>query len=279
MSYHPTFNIGDVITNKKLTEEFKVANTGGMRKSNTYNCLILISDHTKETPYIDKWHGEVFHLTGMGMKGDQGFGGPGSNQNGALYHSNENGVELHLFEVMKPKEYTYRGIVKLVEKPYQENQPDITGKPRKVWIFPIKPLVGAPSILKEDFISEKIQKEVLASELSLEELKQKAILYSTNTPGTQKITTTEYVRNQYISEYAKRIANGICQLCRKPAPFKDKNNKDYLESHHIIWLSNGGKDSIENVVALCPNCHRKMHIINDPIDVKTLTNIAFINSK
>ncbi|WP_163591073.1 HNH endonuclease, partial [Klebsiella variicola] len=33
----------------------------------------------------------------------------------------------------------------------------------------------------------------------------------------------------------------------------------FLEVHHIEWLSNGGEDSVENAIALCPNCHRQAH--------------------
>ena len=74
------------------------------------------------------------------------------------------------------------------------------------------------------------------------------------------VQTTQYVRNIYILEYAKRRANGICQDCKKMAPFKNrKTGEPYLEIHHIIPLSKGGKDSIDNVIALCPNCHRKRH--------------------
>ncbi len=28
----------------------------------------------------------------------------------------------------------------------------------------------------------------------------------------------------------------------------------------------GGDDSLDNTVALCPNCHRKMHVVNDEND-------------
>ncbi|MBZ4646948.1 MAG: hypothetical protein JG777_2437 [Clostridia bacterium] len=38
-------------------------------------------------------------------------------QNRTLAESNENGVDVHLFEVFKEKEYVYMGQVKLVEKP------------------------------------------------------------------------------------------------------------------------------------------------------------------
>ena len=59
-----------------------------------------------------------------------------------------------------------------------------------------------------------------------------------------------------------------------PAPFSDKNGEPYLESHHVEWLSKGGEDSIDNVVALCPNCHRKMHVVNDVDDLEKLMRIA-----
>ncbi|WP_342025552.1 HNH endonuclease [Cytobacillus pseudoceanisediminis] len=44
-------------------------------------------------------------------------------------------------------------------------------------------------------------------------------------------------------------------------PFQAKKGKPYLETH-IIWLANGGDDTFENTVYICPNCHRKMHAWN-----------------
>lgn len=35
--------------------------------------------------------------------------------------------------------------------------------------------------------------------------------------------------------------------------------KIFLEQHHIIPRAKGGSDGIENVIALCPNCHREVH--------------------
>lgn len=85
-----------------------------------------------------------------------------------------------------------------------------------------------------------------------------------------KTSTASFVRDRYISEYAKRRAQGICQLCGEPAPFTDRDGVPFLETHHIIWLADGGDDSIENTVALCPNCHRKMHILDLAEDVEKL---------
>ena len=35
-----------------------------------------------------------------------------------------------------------------------------------------------------------------------------------------------------------------------------------------------GEDSIANTVGLCPNCHRKMHIVADQDDVEYLLKVA-----
>lgn len=81
-------------------------------------------------------------------------------------------------------------------------------------------------------------------------------------PVFREVISMQARRNGYISEFAKTRAKGVCQLCEKNAPFCNLENDPYLETHHIQWLSKKGLDSIDNVVALCPNCHRKMHILN-----------------
>ena len=83
-----------------------------------------------------------------------------------------------------------------------------------------------------------------------------------------------YERNVYVAELAKRRANGICQLCDHPAPFANKSGDPFLESHHIVWLSQKGEDTVENTVALCPNCHKKMHVLNLKPDRKKLIQEA-----
>lgn len=83
-----------------------------------------------------------------------------------------------------------------------------------------------------------------------------------------------YIRDRHVSEYAKCRAKGICQLCGNPAPFYDKNKRPYLEAHHVVRLADGGNDSIDNVVGLCPNCHRKMHHLNLKEDVNALLAVA-----
>lgn len=53
-----------------------------------------------------------------------------------------------------------------------------------------------------------------------------------------------------------------------------KINIPFLEVHHVKWLAKGGSDTVNNVVALCPNCHRKMHLLSRPVDIKKLEEKA-----
>ncbi|MGH8428528.1 MAG: HNH endonuclease [Gammaproteobacteria bacterium] len=121
------------------------------------------------------------------------------------------------------------------------------------------------------FKSEEIWQKT--TELSDSELTKKAKA-STRKPKTTASVTTSFARNPYVSEYAKRRAKGMCDLCRSAAPFIGSDGNPYLECHHIDWLANSGSDAIENTVALCPNCHRRMHIVKDPKDIKKLKNRA-----
>ena len=119
---------------------------------------------------------------------------------------------------------------------------------------------------------------VIAESINLQELEIIAAERSKRDIIQREVATIQYYRDPFISELAKRNADGKCQLCQQPAPFFDKNDKPYLETHHVCWLSKGGADSVNNTVALCPNCHRKMHIINDPADVEFLLYIAKLNA-
>ncbi len=262
----PSFSIGDVITHQELTDTFQCGNMGGMRRSKATGTLILISDHTKM--YDDKWFGDELHYTGMGKNGDQVLVG---NQNKTLAESKTNGVEVHLFEVFERTKYIYQGVVELAGVPYQEQQRGDDDQMRNVWMFPLKRKVAAG--MSQDNYERYVEKQKqYAADLSLEELKVRAQERSQkkNKGAHRSVTTDTYYRDPVIARYAKERANGVCQLCGMPAPFEDKDGNPYLESHHIIWLSAGGEDTIENTVALCPNCHKRMHVLNDERAVKVL---------
>lgn len=118
-------------------------------------------------------------------------------------------------------------------------------------------------------IQEKKQNKK-ARKLSDEELMKKIEGKKKTLPRERKVVSTNYFRDQEIAEYAIRRSQGYCDLCAMSAPFNKKDDTPYLEVHHVDWLSRGGQDVIENVVALCQNCHRKMHILDDSMDKKKL---------
>jgi 5-methylcytosine-specific restriction endonuclease McrA len=109
---------------------------------------------------------------------------------------------------------------------------------------------------------------------SISYLRTRAIETEKKNPKIRQISSGILLRNIYVKQYSKIVSKGICQLCEIEAPFLDYNGEPFLEVHHIEWLSKGGKDSIYNVVALCPNCHRKMHILGDENDVLKLKEKA-----
>lgn len=265
-----TLSPGDILLNAELCDIFGCSPQGGMRRAKKTNTLVIVTNHIKSI-YDDRWEGDVLHYTGMGQDGDMNLS---SAQNRTLNESPTNGVKVHLFEVFKPKEYTYVGEVVRASAPYQAEQLDASGHERKVWIFPLK-LMSSHS----PYIDQKAaklafeKKEEKAAKLTIEELRQRAKDAPAKS-GHRLTTAIQYARSPYVAEYAKRRAKGTCELCHEPAPFKTAKGMPYLECHHIEWLAEGGKDTIENTVALCPNCHRKMHTLKLHTDITYLKNIV-----
>lgn len=78
-------------------------------------------------------------------------------------------------------------------------------------------------------------------------------------PATYEVKAKAFKRDpDVIAEVLLRAA-GICEKCKKAAPFKRLDGRPYLEVHHIHWLANGGEDTVANTIAVCSNCHREFH--------------------
>jgi 5-methylcytosine-specific restriction endonuclease McrA len=79
-------------------------------------------------------------------------------------------------------------------------------------------------------------------------------------PQKIKKTVTVYERNADVVAEVLEMADGKCQGCGNSAPFKRLiDQSPYLEVHHKVRLADGGEDTVENAIALCPNCHREKH--------------------
>jgi len=48
--------------------------------------------------------------------------------------------------------------------------------------------------------------------------------------------------------------DGICPVCQQRIDDETK-----WHQHHITWKVHGGKDTLDNLVLLHPNCHGQVH--------------------
>lgn len=98
-------------------------------------------------------------------------------------------------------------------------------------------------------------------EISLDELYDQAEA-SVNGEGrttNESQSHTTYPRSEVVRKYPLRVAGGVCQGCGDDAPFLTDDGEPFLEVHHLRRRSDGGADHPKNVIALCPNCHRRVH--------------------
>lgn len=65
-------------------------------------------------------------------------------------------------------------------------------------------------------------------------------------------------RDQTLSTLVKIRDNYICQICGTPG-FKKKNGGLYAEAHHMFELAKTLRDDPDEMICVCPMCHRVIH--------------------
>ncbi|MEY3024578.1 MAG: hypothetical protein RJA16_1404 [Planctomycetota bacterium] len=74
----------------------------------------------------------------------------------------------------------------------------------------------------------------------------------------------QFVRDPRVRGWVERQADGNCELCGERT-FTRPDGSWYIEVHHVVPLAEGGSDTVENAVALCPSCHRACHHASDSL--------------
>lgn len=69
-----------------------------------------------------------------------------------------------------------------------------------------------------------------------------------------------FARDAAVGAWALERAGWRCEACGCQAPFRTAQGEPYLEVHHLRRLADGGPDTVDNVAALCPSCHREVHL-------------------
>lgn len=74
----------------------------------------------------------------------------------------------------------------------------------------------------------------------------------------------KYKRNPYKAKKSIILSEFKCNIDNNHITFDSRNNKPYMEAHHLIPMASQDKFDVSldvdaNIVCLCPNCHRKLH--------------------
>ncbi len=235
--------------------KYKGQAQGGISTPKDYPVIFLFtSDQGEQHGYFDHFHNDgTFRYTGEGQVGDMKMDAG----NKAIKNHKNTNKAIYLFEYTRRTYVRYLGQAEYITH-HEELRPDREGNIRKVIVFHLD-IDSAYSNQPNPNITLNSSKNIKdLSNKSIDELRMAALTKSSNIPSTRDKVMHAFYRSEAIKQYVKERAKGKCEGCNKPAPFIAKKGP-YLECHHLYRLSDGGPDHPNNVIALCPNCHRKAH--------------------
>jgi predicted HNH restriction endonuclease len=115
------------------------------------------------------------------------------------------------------------------------------------------------TIIADDY-HKILETSIEKSKKDTEERRKERLREAPKVPESFQIVQRGFKRNPDVIASVLARANGVCEKCKKPAPFiRASNNTPYLEIHHRVMLSQDGEDTEENAMAVCPNCHKELH--------------------
>jgi hypothetical protein len=220
-----------------------------MRRNRLKNLLVLISDGTKGL-YQDRWQGDVLLYTGMGKLGDQQL----ASQNKTVAESASNGIAMHLFEVAVPTEYVYSGLVELCGQPFQETQPDEEGKPRLVWIFPLRRIEAESPVFHE--MEAKLAGEGVFDPATIEDAREKTLASIVRRRGRKAF------RNKLIAAYRGKCAISNCGV------------SELLDAAHIYPYKGSETNDVRNGILLRTDLHTLFDLGLISVDPATWTVVV-----
>ena len=103
--------------------------------------------------------------------------------------------------------------------------------------------------------------ESIAPDLLLQQIRARS-----PQPLSRIITVHVYDRDPNVIAYVRLRAEHCCELCGNKG-FTKTNGRHYLEVHHLVQLSAGGKDIPENAAAVCGDCHRRLHFADNRLEL------------
>lgn len=89
----------------------------------------------------------------------------------------------------------------------------------------------------------------------------------TNSPPPHARSRPIYRRDSRVRDAALKLAGGSCERCGQQG-FLTTTGERYLETHHVVGVAERGPDTIDNIIAVCPNCHRQAHFAANRVQVE-----------
>ncbi|MEM0143867.1 MAG: HNH endonuclease [Candidatus Parvarchaeum sp.] len=126
-------------------------------------------------------------------------------------------------------------------------------------------------LLSQEYTDNLIDSIISRKDERLNELKQKLEASNASVEFVE-IHGIRIKRNQVLVKYIKEKADYKCQACG--FTFVKRDGSKYVEAAHIKPLAASRLDVIENMVALCPNCHKKLDIGNDEAKKQVLAALS-----
>lgn len=224
---------------------------GGISTPGDWPLVFLFTGKSGEQyGYKDGWdENGVFLYTGEGQVGHMEF----KAGNRAIRDHTMAGKDLHLFESQgKGKGYRYVGRFASSSWEFRQGK-DRNDDLRRVIVF---------HLIKADSEDSLVKLPIPPPDpATLGELRERALKATSQAEKKEPKEARHlyYERSAAVRAYVLARADGLCEACRKPAPFNRPDGTSYLEPHHTRRLSDGGPDHPRWVGAVCPNCHREVH--------------------
>jgi len=111
----------------------------------------------------------------------------------------------------------------------------------------------------------------------LDVLKKVNEKYKNALPDKKERLINRYIdRGNAVVNALKKILGAKCQICNGEGFIKTDGSR-YIEAHHITQLALNKEDSLcsDNIILLCPNCHRKLHYGKE-VEIYDLEDKIFI---
>jgi len=144
----------------------------------------------------------------------------------------------------------------------------------KFYTWMINSLVNIEILSKKGdyyFIAEDLLEEV---EVLYEHISFDALFFQDETLLCQldtKVAQQRYKRDARLISEAKERDGFSCVISKEHKTFFSKG-QNYVEGHHVIPMFQQKNytfslDDIDNIISLCPSCHREIHLSDDKKDI------------